>query len=239
MKKVLVLFTAYLLLIIPSSYAYFENYPPFKLNSKKPASLEGQLIVDFSKNRYLSDDKRIKVERIQTKDNFSFLLAEDGLILDKIEGWKMPLPFKVYRLDFDKNGLKDYIVFSSYMGNGLAANNDRVDLYLKKEKGVFQKISYDIMASGLEDFVDLDNDNIPEIIIGDFYSGDKHNYFTYSIYKLNDYRLTNVDSQFDNFPKFIWFTNKPNDKNTTHLTNAEKQKDIKRKNESIKYTLIK
>jgi hypothetical protein len=150
-----------------------------------------------------------------------------------------PMPWAVYRVDLDKNGLEDFIIFYSYRGCGLAASADKVEIFLKKQGGEYQKISYDVMSAGIEDFIDLNHDGQYEVIITDFYSGKKHNYFTYSIYEFKDYKLVNADLKFSGFPKFVWITYKPNDKDTTHLTDDEKAQHVDKKNESINYEVLK
>lgn len=221
-----------------NSFAYFDNYPPYSFKKGPPSHLEAKSLVDFDKSRYKSRDGKIIARLKEKADSFDFLLKDGKLLLARIRDDSVPLPNSVYHVDLDGNGLKDFIIFYNYRGNGLGAQKDRVEIYLKKKQGVYQKISYDTYSSGLEDFVDLDKDGKFRVIITDFYSGDKHNYFTYNIYKFAGYKLVNADDAFKGFPKFIWITYKKNDKDTAHLTQEERSSFAEKKNNSIQYEEI-
>jgi len=143
---------------------------------------------------------------------------------------------QVYRFDIDGNGLQDFIVLLQIGVNTLMRGTD---IYLQKIEGGYQKISYEGSGNGIEDFVDINRDGRYEVIILDIYSGEKHSYFVYDVYDFKDYGLVNVDSKFKGFPKFVWMTNKPNDKDTVHLTKEVRSKHVEEKNRSIKYEVIK
>ena len=197
-----------------ATYAYLENHPPYKFKDGAPKHLEVQPLKDLAKteSKYIADKK----------NNQTVFLEE------------------VYRVDLDGNGSDDFIVFSSYRGCGLAGYKYEVEILLKKGDNSYQKISYDTMANNpIEEFVDLDKDGKYEVIITDLYYGDKHNYFTYNIYEFKDYKLVNADVKFGGFPKFVWITNKPNDKDTAHLTKEQRMALTHEKDNSIKYAEIK
>ena len=216
--------------------AYFDNYPPYKFKDRIPQHLEVQSLVDFDNPEYKSKDGEVVARLKDPGDNtYDFFIQEGNRVLVNKKDREIPLPYALYRVDLDKNGLEDLIVFSNYRGCGLASQQGAVDIFLNKQDGSYQKISYDTMASGPEDFVDLDKDGRYEVIITDFYGGDKHNYFTYDIYEFKDYRLLNVDTKFKGFPKFIWFTDNPNDKDTVHLTKEQRMAHTKEKDKAIKY----
>mgnify|MGYP001596046551 CR=1 FL=1 len=211
-KKQLIFGMVISLFWVSLATAYIENYPPYRLKDGPPKYLPKTPLKDLSKSglKYIADKKN------------------DPKLLE------------VYCADLDENGLRDFIVFSSERGNGLAAYIVMVDILLQTKKDQYQKISYDTMANDpIKDFVDLNQDGQYEIIITDLYYGDKHNYFTYKVYEFRDYRLINADAKFKGFPKFIWITYKPNDKDTTHLTKQERAKHVEEKNRSIKYEVIK
>ena len=230
---------ALVLLSIPT-FAYFEDYPPFNLE-KQISFSSLKPIVDLDEPNYRVGD--VAVSRKETKKGVE-LIIKDGekTILKKTNllGYRndTAIPYEVYYFDIDKNGLMDFVVFSNWDGAGLASFNDHVDIFLKKEKGSYQHISYDTMKAGIEDFVDLDRDGKHEIIITGVYGGPAHNYFTYSLYRLKGYKLENADSKVNGFPKFVWMTNKPNDKNTTHLSKKECALDTVEKNKSVSYETI-
>jgi len=110
-----------------------------------------------------------------------------------------------------------------------------VEIFLKKPGGGYGVISYDTMLSDIRDLDDVDGDGKREVVILDMYGGKKHNYFSYSIYKIRGFKLANADGDITPFPKFIWFTDKPNDKDTVHLTGKERAQHVIKKNEAIEY----
>ena len=197
---------------------YVEKYPPYRFRDGQPKHLNIEPIV------LLGRDK-------------TEYRTEDGKIIVKLE--ESPVPYTVYRYDLDDNGLDDYLIFYNYRGCGLGVLNDKVEIYLKQHNHSYQKISYDTLSSGLEDFVDVNKDGKYEVIITGFYWGTKHNYFTYNIYEISNCKLVNADTKFKGFPKFIWFTHKSNDKDTEHLTSEERAGHIDEKDNSVNYAIIK
>jgi hypothetical protein len=160
---------------------------------------------------------------------------EAKLIFTPDERYSQPLS-QIYRVNLDGNEMYDNILFSNEGGNGLGALIFKVVILLKKRDRSVEKISYETMANDpIKEFIDLNNDGRSEVIITGIYYGDKHNYFTYDIYELKDYRLVNANSKFKGFPKFVWITYKPNDKDTTHLTEDQRMALSKEKDGSIKY----
>lgn len=219
---------------------YMEDYPPYKFKDGAPKHLESQALVDFDKSEYKSSNGRVEARLNDPgDDSYDFMLRDGKTVLVNKRDRETPLPCALYSTDLDNNGQEDFIVFSNYRGCGLASQQDAVEIFLKKESGSYEKISYDTMCSGLENFIDLDKNGRYEVIITDLYSGDKHSYFTYNIYEFKDYKLANVDTKFKGFPKFIWYTDKPNDKDTTHLIAKERMAHVKQKNNAIKYEEIK
>ena len=220
------------------AYAYFENYPPFKFSENAPEHIQAELLVDYDKPDYRAKDSKITAHLNETSDSFDFILKDGDLILASLQERATPFPYAVYRADLDNNGLDDLIVFSSNRGNGLAAHLVVTDLYLKNIDGTYQNINYEGLGTEIEDFVDMNKDGKTEIIIMDMYGGEKHNYFSYSVYDIKNARLVNVDGKFKGFPKFIWFTDKKNDKNTTHLTQNEKAAHIRKVETGFKYQKV-
>ncbi len=217
--------------------AYIEDYPPYKFKEGRPPHLTAKEFVHDDKNAslHISPDGHYILQYNDSTENFKiFLKGGDKILIDK-EEFSLPFISNIYEADIDANGLNDCIIFSSYQGNGLAAYNDRVEIFLQYPNDKYIGIQYDTLSAGLEDFVDLDHDGDFEIIITGFYSGKEHNYFTYSVYELVEGRLVNADSKYMGFPKFVWYTYKPNDKDTSHLSNEERQECVKIKNDSIRY----
>lgn len=235
MRPMLILVLTFLFLSFHPTFAYFDNYPPYKFISGPPKHLEAKSLVDFDKSKYKSKDGKIITRLKETADSFDFILKDGKLVLASIREEKTPLPNSVYQVDLDGNGKKDFIVFYNYRGSGLESQKDMVEIFLKRKEGVYRRISYDTFSAGLEDFVDLDRDGKYEVIVTGFYHGVKHNYFTYNIYKFKDNKLINADSQFKDYPKFVWITYKKNDKDTVHLSEEERAGHVDKQNSSIQY----
>lgn len=231
----LIFLAIFVLFSTVDSWAYFDNYPPYKFKDALPLKhLEAKLLVGPDKIKYKSKDGSIYVRLKEVSSGFNFILRDGKTTLLALDEDTPPLPSAVYQADIDKNGEKDYIVFCNYRGTGIAAQKDKVIIFLRMQDGNFNKISYDTYSGGLEDFVDLDRDGIYEVIITGFYDAVKHNYFSYNIYEFKDYDLVNADGKFRGFPKFIWITNNKNDKDTLHLSVEERLGHIARKNKSIR-----
>lgn len=237
MRQTLPVFLS-MILLSAQAFAYVEYYPPYSFKEVPPASVEATPLLNETRNEFKSDDVLVR----QTKD--SLLLKDGTLILLDLKGLSLggaidrPYPMEIYRLDLDGNGLKDFVVFSWWGGAGLASMNYRVDLFLKKDKRQYQRISYDTMNPDMKDFVDLNHDGKAEVIITGYYPGKKHNYFSYNIYQFKNFRILNSDSIFKHFPKFIWLTEKPNDKDTQHLSEKERRLHTIEKNRRIRYEEI-
>lgn len=214
-----------------AALAYFDDYPPYRFAESAPKHINASALVDLTKSEFRSPDGSVFVSLKEKDWTPDFVLKEGDKTL--LEQHNEPFPYAVYWVDIDGNGLKDFIVLYNYRGCGLAATQDKVDMLLKKPDGSYVKISYDTMSSGINDFVDLDKDGKWEVLITDMYEGNKHNYFSYSVYEFENYRLVNVDHKIKGFPKFIWYTHRPNDKNAVGLTEKEKACHVAVKNKFI------
>jgi len=233
------LITFFILLCCTSAFCYFDEYPPYRFKDDRPKYLTLDPLVSLDKAEYKSKDGRVTARLKETSDTLDLIVQEEGKVLVKMNVKETPLPYAVYQYDIDRNGLEDFIIFYNYRGCGLAASSDKVEIYLKQNNHSYQKISLDAMSSGLEDFVDLNKDGKYEVIVTGFYGGKDHNYFTYNIYEFSGGKLVNADLKFKGFPKFIWYTDKKNDKDTKHLSNKERAKHTEEKNSSIEYEIIK
>lgn len=218
-----------------SCFGYIDDYPPFKFREKPPKHLAMKPLVSFEKSDYVSNDKKVVAKLKETADTLDFVLKDGDTVLVQMKEKDIPMPYAIYQVDLDQNGLQDFMIFYNYRGNGLAALRDKVDIFMKISGKKYQKISFDTMSLGLEDIVDLNNDGKYQVMITDTTADDKHTYFTYNIYEFKDSRLVNADFKHKGFPKFIWYTEKPNDKDTARLSEENKAIATKQKNEQIEY----
>jgi hypothetical protein len=214
-----------------------KDYPPYSFKEGPQLHLNVKPLVELSgMSDYKSKDglvtAHLKEPRLFDVDFYlkagKTLLACRGKTVDAF-------PCAIYKADLDNNGLEDFIIFYNYRGCGLGAHQDKVEIFLKKNSGGYRKISYDTFDAGLEDFIGPGTDGKYKIIMTGFYNADRHNYFSYNIYEFKSYRLVNSDSSAKGFPKFIWYTNRANDKNTAQLTGEERALYIREKNSSFLY----
>lgn len=219
------------------SFGYRADYPPYRFQDGPSPHIKAELLVDLNKHDYKSEDGSVIARLKDTGSGINFLLKKGSYVLVNDNIKEAPTPYAVYMadLDGDGNGLTDFVVFNWYGGCGIEMNSFRVDIFLKKKTGGYKEISYDTLSSGLEDFVDINKNGKYEVIITDIYSGQKHTYFSYDIYRFENYKLINADAAFKEFPKFVWYSYKKNDQDTTHLTQHERLLHTKEKDRSIHY----
>lgn len=220
------------------SFGYRDDYPPYEFKEGPPSHLDVRPLVD-GEGDFRSKDGSVVIRLKEPKPykvEFSLqvgktILASSG---QNMEGF----PCSVYQVDMDGNGLNDFIVFYNYRGPGLGMHHDKVEIYLGKNAGGFEKISYDIFDAGIEDFIGPDRQGRCRVIITGFYEGDRHNYVSYNIYEFRNYRLVNADAKVAGFPKFVQYTYEKNDKDAKRLTEQERRMHTKVKNSSIHYENI-
>jgi hypothetical protein len=228
-------------------FAHFEKYPPYTFKDGPYKHLEDKPILGLLAERDTASvfqEGYIYAEIDASEDGIYFILKDGDLILQELERSPRNFPDYVYWTDINNSGLKDFIVMYCDRGVGLAAYGGLVEIYLKSKTGSYTKISYHTLHIDEKDFVDMDGDGNYKVIITDMHGSDSrgkgryHNYFTYNIYEFSAGRLINAGYKYKDFPKFVWITNDPNDKNTTHLTEKEKQAHTYQKDDLIKHESI-
>jgi signal peptidase I len=228
MKKYCV--SAVLLVMLMSaqiSEAYIGDYPPFGFKEPQRKPVNAQCLVDLDGGEYVSKDGKLKAVLKDGKDEFDFLLQGDGeTLMTRTSLEETPVPCAVYRTDLNGDKNDDLIVLSNYRGCGLGAIVDHVDIFIKKKGHGYKLIAYDTFSAGIEDFLDINNDGKTEILTANFYEGEKHNYFVYRVYVIKGEDFVNVDKNVKGFPRFIWYTFKPNDKPAMSLGEKEKSEFI-------------
>ncbi|QHI69278.1 hypothetical protein [Tichowtungia aerotolerans] len=104
---------------------------------------------------------------------------------------------------------------------GLNAGLTQVLIILPQNEGDPTIHSFWTYANIKDTFVDLDHDGSAEVIITDLYSrASKHNYWVHDRYELNGTALIPVRT--NDWPVWVWFTEKENHQSTSHFTRAEK-----------------
>ena len=235
MRQIIVVSIGLILWITGISFAYRDDYPPYKFKDGPPAHLNIKPLVK-GEGDYNSKDGLVVVHLREPKPfevEFSLKVGKATLVsTDQDTEW---FPSTVFQADLEGNGLDDFIVFYNSRGPGLGGCQDRVEIYLRKKNGGFEKISYDTFDAGIEDFIGPDKEGKYKIIITGFYQDGRHSYFSYNIYEFGSYQLVNADTKIRGFPRFVQYTYKKNDKDTGRLTQQERHLQTKDKNGSIHY----
>jgi hypothetical protein len=128
------------------------------------------------------------------------------------------VPYEPLRTaDINGDNLMDVKMVIPYMGNGLAAMNQRVIYLFQKPDGLFHKISYlDKMETNRPER-DLDGDNKYEIITMTLKGYENHNYWTFNVYNYINEELINQNENFE-YPIMIQFLYRENYKVTDKIS---------------------
>jgi hypothetical protein len=230
MKRLLVIICVFICSFVTHASAYSEKYPPYAFGSVPEALIDARVLIDVEHTAYRSSDGTVVVEVKEQAEEFVFSFNVDGVTLIEKNVSEGISPSFIYETDLDANGRNDYIVISDSRGCGLAAQISMIDLFMSEEDGSFSVISYETFDAAIQDFLQDGT-----LLRMDMYGGAKHNYFVYSRYRVDDGVLVNVNSEHKGFPKFIWYTNEANDKDTTHLSPEERAAFIKGMESKVTY----
>jgi len=141
-------------------------------------------------------------------------------------------------MDLNRDKKEDYIVWVWSGGCGLAAGYCDIAFILSEGSG-YKSTVVSTLCPTSEDFVDFRGDGKCQFVHTSFVYGEKgrdgktHNYWVYNILEFKGADLL-VNNKVDKrFPKWIWYTFKPNHKATTQLTSEQKQRLWKPHSERI------
>ncbi len=160
----------------------------------------------------------------------SFIKLETGerdeIVSELNRGPKYPYLGDVWEADLNGDGLKDFVIYASHMGNGIPPDNGII--LFQTASGAFRRLDFETYGFDPADFTDLDRDGRPEIIISSLYQdngndGRLHSFWVYAAYGVENYSLKRMDFGKAGFPSFIWFTEKPNSQETTKLSESQKK----------------
>jgi hypothetical protein len=135
----------------------------------------------------------------------------------------------VYQADLNGDNKEDFIILTSTMGCGLAAHGCMSTFVLSSYKDYKITPVYS-MSPGPEDFVTLDDDGKCCFVHTSFVYGEKgrdgkvHNYWVYNLLRFWGNKVILDNSVDGRFPKWIWYTFKPNNKATTQLNEEQKKR---------------
>lgn len=250
--KMLFIFTLIIALGLSlAASAYPEDYPPYSF-AKGPFR-QFPLTPIYS---YSSKDSKVAFGDVTIE------MIEDGYLnhlyvkqrnKSIYSGYACSPATEAYGGDLDGNGLEDIIVFHYSIANGLGLQGSEVVILLRESNIPLKYMEVSIGNGSQEnhlapvypstaDFVDIDKDGRCEVIVCGFfygaYAGFEHNYFTYNVFRIVDFKLVNADKDFAGFPKFVWFSSDPNDKDTNKLPKTAREKHVAEVIESLHHNEI-
>ncbi len=140
------------------------------------------------------------------------------------ESPNMPAPMgsRVFYADLTGDGRKDVLIYAYPGSNGLGGSIELADVLIAQPDGGFTHDSFEAYAAGPEDFIDVNGDGRYEMLWVNYYFEGDHSYWVYRVLEITDEGLRLKDELIPDFPKIIWFTEKPNDKLNHRLTAAER-----------------
>lgn len=213
-------------------WAFPSSYPPYPAESEAPwPTLDATEVVNYGgPTEFVEGDVRITVSApSRERSAVTQVWVDDALVFDTAtahpEDW-FPFGARAFYTDLTGDGRKDILIYSSVGGNGLGAPLEVADLLIRRADGTFRNSSFMAFAAVPGDFADLDGDGRYEMLWVHFYFEGGHSYWVYRVVQVEDSGLRLNDALAEEFPKIIWFTNKPNDQPTQRLSQAERQRLI-------------
>ncbi len=209
--------------------AYPESHPPFPAGKPIPyPSLKTEPVVDYHAEapfeegsvRISTSSERDKVGRVteirvNNQPIFDTASAHPDLYFQ--------FGSRVFYTDLTGDGRKDILVYSYPGSVGLGAQIEIADLLIARPDGQFTHATFESFAAGPEDFMDVNGDGRYEMLWVNYFFEGEHSYWVYRVVEITDEGLRLNDILIPDFPKIIWFTEKPNDQSTQRLTAAQRE----------------
>ena len=244
MNKLLLSFTSFLVITM-QGWCYPDNYGPFEPGCQpKPWPVQECLHLQSATDRQNKADVFVKdtnstlrviISSRQENDGyFAFVKIQNSSgrdVLPKtgIDG-NAACGLKVYWGFLNEDKQPDYIVQTWSGGCGLAAGYSYQTFMLSSEGAFRVARVITLYPSEDMDLVDLNQDGSPELIHTAFIYGEKgkdgktHNYWVYNLLQFKGDQVISANHVDSRFPCWVWFTDKPNHKNTVQLTDEQKRR---------------
>lgn len=197
----------------PKPEAYIERLFPIQNRKYKQIALRSMQEGD-DPCIYLS-----LIAKEDTDDNFS-----NSYFFSQYSGIG---ELKAYEGDLNGDTFKDYILIKYSGGNGIAWGYADVALVLSEGDTAFVFQVLETYVPEPKDFISINGQTafihacFPNG--GICTDGEYHNFWTYRLYTIEENQIVAADHLSPNFPKIIWYSFKPNYRETTLLT--QKRKD--------------
>ena len=239
-KIIIIAFISALLAVIALGYP--EEYGPFPSN-KKPKPFPLQECVELKSFNdgnevtwvYAKDTNAVdKVVISQSENDFQYVVklqtasGKEIFPETKIDGSPM-CGLTVYYGFLNEDKHVDYVIETWSGGCGLAAYYSYLSFFLSSEDN-YHMVCATTLDSDPNDFVDLNKDGRAEWIHTAFIYGEEgkdnkpHNYWVHNLLQFKKNQIVSANYLDSRFPSWIWYTFKPNHKNTTQLTGEQKKR---------------
>jgi len=139
-------------------------------------------------------------------------------------GWVL----QAYSGFINDDKVPDYVVVTGGTGNGILGWHQIV-VFILSTKGSYKAVPIESWgADPLTDLVDVNGDGRCEFIQTAFIDGDKgkdgryHNYWVHNLLRFEGSRCVSANKSDRRFPRWVWFTFKPNHADTDQITKRQR-----------------
>ena len=230
-RRLSILVAVLILLTLGShqTLAYMTSHPPFPFNKPVPyPTLKADTVVGYHAETPFEEgpvrisasperDKTGQVTEIRVNNQVVFDTASAN------PGFYFQFSSRVFYVDLTGDNRKDFLILSYPGANGLGAWIEIADLLIAQADGTYKHVNFEAYAAGPEDFIDVNGDGRYEMLWVNYYFEGGHSYWVYRVVEIGNDGLRIDDQLIPDFPKIIWFTEKPNDKPTQRLIAAERE----------------
>jgi hypothetical protein len=217
--------------------AYLEDYSPFIKSKPKLFSLKKLDITENTDNTSFSivrngrNTTLLKLFACDSCESSVFLLsiydASGKLVKDSARVSDSLTSPDAYMADLNGDGKQDYVIQIRTVASGLGIYKDFIMIAISSGN------SYEVETvdnwdsdSVLKDFVDLKKNGHWQFIHTSFtYTEDKrgnsrHSHWVYNILELRGTKLVLVNHLYPMYPKWVWYTNRPNHRASPFVNRA-------------------
>ena len=239
MKRKRLLILAIVLLSCPvSTFAYLEDYSPFPNSKPKQFPLRQLSVVEKDNEQATFGDVRngraiplIKLIEVQEANNYFVLLSifdtSGKLIKDSMKVCDSFFWREAYAGDLNRDGTDDYVIQIASGSTGLGGYKNFV-VFALSTGGSYEAttvFNWD-SDSVVRDFVDLRRNGRCQFIHTSFTyidtkNGLAHSHWVYNILEIRGAKLVLANEVNPMFPKWVWYTIKPNSRASRFMTKTK------------------